>query len=102
MIILLIGESIILQRIRMVIVGQKRDNLALNLTNKDFFLFIVCVDRWYGNLANKPYFAVYKVIWPDQNLGSFVFYGNPVVSREQWTLTSLHASWVDILKSYIC
>lgn len=29
----------------MVIVGQKRDNLALNLTNKDFFLFIVCVDR---------------------------------------------------------
>lgn len=26
----------------MVIVGQKRDNLALNLTNKDFF-FVYCV-----------------------------------------------------------
>lgn len=89
MIILLIGKSIILQRIRMVIVGQKRDNLALNLTNKDFFLFIVCVDRWYGNLANKPYFAVYKVIWPVQNLGRFFFFmGIPwwVENNELWLL----------------
>lgn len=36
----------------MVIVGQKRDNLALNLTNKDFFFCLLCA--WTDDM----------VIWP--------------------------------------